>query len=185
MVGSDVRGGICLVDNGGKDYQRGGLLSSYEGIFEPIGIEFPFEVLVEPGVYLGVGKFYGVGQTIQEVRRCNSPLCLRNQFFPKAVHPALEILVVPNLVAIYLEELDARDGCILESRIYQQGGAEFVPLMVNPLLSRILSSGLHGFLCIIVITQESSPGGMRDIYQNPCDWEWTKYMWVRKSVSDK
>ena len=45
-----------------------------------------------------------------------------------------------NAVSVDLEELDARDGCILESRIDQQGGTEVGPLPVQPLLSRILSS---------------------------------------------
>ena len=46
-----------------------------------------------------------------------------------------------------LEDIDTRDGWILESRIERQGGIEFVPLMVQPLLSHILSSaGWHSFL---------------------------------------
>ena len=74
--------------------------------------------------------FSGVGQTIQEVGLCNHPPCLRNQFFPKSVLPALGVLGVPNLVAIDLKELNARDGCILERRIDQQGGTEVGPLLV-------------------------------------------------------
>ena len=65
------------------------------------------------------------------------PPCLRNRLFPKSVHPALGVLRVPNSVAVDLEELDARDGCILESRIDQQGSTEVSPLLVQPLLSRI------------------------------------------------
>ena len=61
---------------------------SDRGIFEVVGIEFPCEVLVEPSVRLGVSQFPGVGETIQEVGRCNRPPCLRNRFFPKSVHPA-------------------------------------------------------------------------------------------------
>ena len=72
---------------------------------------------------LGVSRFFGVGQTIQEVGRCNCPPCLRNRLFPKLVHPALGVLGVPNSVALGLEELDVRDGFILEIRIERQGGA--------------------------------------------------------------
>ena len=62
-----------------------------------------------------------------------------------------------NSVAVDLEELDTRDGWILESRIDQQGGTEVGPLPIQPLLSRILSSaGLHGVLRSADITQESS-----------------------------
>ena len=101
------------------DSQGGGHFSSDGGIFEPVGLELPREALVETDVCLGVGRFSGVRQTIQEVGRCNCPSCLRNRLFPKLVHPALGVLGVPNLVAVDLEELDARYGCILESRIDQ------------------------------------------------------------------
>ena len=89
------------------------------GIFEPVGLELPREALVKPGVCLGVSRFSGVGQTMQEVGRCNRPPCLRKQLFPKSAHLALEVLGVPNSVTVDLGELDARDGCILESRIDQ------------------------------------------------------------------
>ena len=57
-------------------------------------------------------------------------------------------------MAVDLEELDARDGWILESRIDRQGGIEVDPLPVQPLMLHILSSaGLHGFLCSVEITQ--------------------------------
>ena len=181
MVGSDVRGGSCLGENGVHNSQGGGLFSSDGGIFEPVGLEFLCEALVGPGVCLGVSRFSGAGQTIQEVGRCNRPPCLRNRFFPKSVHLALGVLVVPNLVAVYLEELDVRDGCILESRIDRQGGAEVGQLPVQPLLSHILNSaGSQGFLCSVEITQESSSSGEREICHEPCDWGWKTYMWVRK-----
>ena len=73
-------------------------------------------------------------------------------------------------MGIDLEELDARDGCILESRIDKQGGAEVRPLPVQPLLYHILGgASSHGFLCSIEITQESSSGGGREIYHKPCN----------------
>ena len=43
------------------------------GIFEAVGLELPCEALVEPSVRLGVSRFSGVGETIQEVGRCNRP----------------------------------------------------------------------------------------------------------------
>ena len=101
----------------------------------------------------------GIGQAIQELGRCNRPPCLRNHFFPKSVHPAIGVPGMTDPVAVYLEEFDARDGCILEIRIYQQGGTEVSPLMINPLLSRILGSAcFHGFLRSVKIMQEISSG---------------------------
>ena len=92
---------------------------------------------------------------------------------------------MPNAVAVDLEEIDARDGWILESRIDRQGGT-ISPLPVQPLLSRILSSaGSHGFLHSVEITQEISSGGGRVICYKPCNWGWTTGMWVRNLVSDK
>ena len=91
-----------------------------------------------------------------------------------------------NAVAVDLEKLDARDGCILESRIDQQGGTEVGPLPVQPLLSRILSSASsHIFLHSVEITQESSSDGRKEICHEPCNRGWTIDMWVRKLVSDK
>ena len=59
-----------------------------------------------------------------------------------------------------LEEFDERYGWILESRIEWQGGTEVSPLLVQPLLSLILSiDRLYGFLRSVDIMQESSSGG--------------------------
>ena len=171
MVGSGVGGGSCVGDDGLDDPEWDCLFSSDRGIFEAVGLELPCEALVESSVRLGVGRFSGVGETIQEVGRCNRPPCLRNRFFPKSVHPALGVFGVPDSVAVDLEELDARDGWILESRIDRQGGTEVGPLPVQPLLSRILSSaGSHGFLRSVEITQESSSRGGREICHEPCNW---------------
>ena len=186
MVGSGVRGGSCGGNDGVHDSQGDGVFSSDGGIFEPVGLELPCDALVEPGVCLRVGRFSGVGQTIQEVGHCNRPPCLRNQLCPKSVHPALGLLGMPNVVAVDLKELDTRDGWILESRIDQQGGIEVGPLPVQPLLSRILSSaGLQGLLCSIEIIQESSSGDEREICHELCTWGRTTDMWVKKLVSVK
>ena len=100
-----------------------------------------------------------------------SPPCRRNRLFPKSVHPVLKVLGMPNVVAVDLDEIDARDEWILESRIDQHGGTEVVPLPVQPLLSRILSSaGSHDFLRSVEITQESSSRGGREIFHEPYDW---------------
>ena len=73
-------------------------------------------------------------------------------------------------MAVDLEELDARNVWILESRIDQQGGAEVGPLLGQPLLSHILVSvGLHGFLRSVEIKQESSSGGRRQICNKLCN----------------
>ena len=63
------------------------------------------------------------------------------------MHPALVVLGVPDPIEVDMEEFDARDGWILEIRIDQQGGTEVGPLLIQPLLSHILSSaGLYGLL---------------------------------------
>ena len=186
VVGSGVGGGSCRGDDGVHNSQGGGLFSSDKGIFEPVGLELPCDALVEAGVCLDVGRFFGAGQTIQEVGRYNCPPCLKNRFFLKLVHLALGVLGVSNSVAVDLKELNTRDGWILESRIDQQGGTGVGSLPVQPLLSRILSSdGSHGLLRSVDITQESSSGGRREICHKPCDWRWTTDMRVIKSVSDE
>ena len=115
---------------------------------------------------LGAGRFSGVGQTIQEVGCCNRPPCLRNRFFPKSVHLALGLLGMSNLVAVDLEELDARDGWILESRINRQGSTEVGPRLLSCILS---SAGSHGFLRGVDMMQESISSGGREICHKPCD----------------
>ena len=100
------------------------------GILDSVGLELPCEVLVGPGVCLKVSWFSGFGKTIQEVVHCNHPPCLRNGLFLKSVHPAIEVLGVPNAVAVDLGDLDARYEWILESRIDQQGGTEVVLIPV-------------------------------------------------------
>ena len=61
VVGSGVRVGSCHGNDGVHNLQGGGLFLSDGGIFEPVGLEFPREALVEPGVCLGVGRFSGFG----------------------------------------------------------------------------------------------------------------------------
>ena len=68
-----VGGVICLGKYGLHDYQGGGFLSSDRGVLNPICLELPCEALVDPGVCLGVSRFSGIGQTIQEVGCCNLP----------------------------------------------------------------------------------------------------------------
>ena len=110
VVGSGVVGAGCSSADGVNYSQGDGFFSLDGGILDPIGLEFPCEALVDPGVCLRVGWFYGVGKTIQGVGRCNCPPCLRNRFFPISVHLALGVLGVPNTVAVDSEELDVRDG---------------------------------------------------------------------------
>ena len=130
VAGSGVGGGSFLVDDGLDDSEGDCLFLSDRGIFEAVALEFPCEALVEPSVCFGVSRFSGVRQTIQEVGRCNCPPCLRNRFFPKLFQMTFGVLGVPDLVAVDLEKVDARDGWILESRIDQQGGTEVGPLPV-------------------------------------------------------
>ena len=64
MVGSGVRGGSCLGEDGLENPEGDCLFSSDRGIFEAVGLELPCEALVESSVRLGVGRFSGVGETI-------------------------------------------------------------------------------------------------------------------------
>ena len=67
VVGSGVGGVSCCGNNGVHDSQGDGLFLLDGGILEPVGLELPCEALVETGVCLRVGWFYGAGETIQEV----------------------------------------------------------------------------------------------------------------------
>ena len=76
-----------------------------------------------------------------------------------------------DAVPVKLRDLGARDGWILDSRIYIEGGAEVAPLLVEPLMTSILcSSQLHGFMCSKEITQEIRSGGRREIFHELCGW---------------
>ena len=59
----------------------------------------------------------GIWEASQEVSRCNRSPCLRNRILTKSVHSVLGLLGVPDAVPVDLEDLNARDGWILESRI--------------------------------------------------------------------
>ena len=52
VVGFGFTGAGCRGDNIVNDSQGGGIFSSDGGILEPVGLEFPREALVEPGVRL-------------------------------------------------------------------------------------------------------------------------------------
>ena len=117
------------------------------------------ELYVQYNVGLGVGGIPGVSEAILEVGCCNLPVCLRKRLLPKLVHLALGVLGVSNAVPVDLEDLHARDGWILESRIDLEGDAEVTPLLVELLLASILcSSRSYSFLCSMEITQKSRSG---------------------------
>ena len=73
VVGSGVVGAGCSSADGVNYSQGDGFFSLDGGILDPIGLEFTCEALVDTGVCLRVGWFYGVGKTIQGVGRCNCP----------------------------------------------------------------------------------------------------------------
>ena len=58
------------------------------------------------------------------------PPCLKNRLFTKLVNPGLGVPAAMEPVAVDLDEFNARDGCILESSIDQQGGTEVSPLLI-------------------------------------------------------
>ena len=140
--------------------QRGRLFFFKWGVFDPIYFELPGKALVQSNVRLEIRGISRVGESNQEVSHCNHPPCLRKQLLPKSVHSALGVLGMTDLLTVDLEDLDGRDGWILESRIDQQGVAEVSPLLVDILMLHILSSSCpHGFLRSMDITQESRSGG--------------------------
>ena len=95
--------------------------------------------------------------------RRNRPPCIRNRLLPKPVHSELGVLGVSDAVPVDLEDLDARNGWILESRIDLKGGAEVAPLLVELLLAIILCSPRsHGFLRSVEIREESRSSGRRE-----------------------
>ena len=95
---------------------------------------------------------------------------------------------VSDKMPVELEESNARDGWILESRVYQQGRTEISPLLVQPLTYHIMiSARSHGFLNILEITQKSSSGGKGGggVYHKPRGGGYASEMWARNELSDK
>ena len=142
VSGFMIGGGGCCSHDGVDDAQPGGIFSFNWGVFNPICFEFPGKALDQSNASLGVRGLLRVRESHQEVGRQNHPPCLRNRLLPKSVHSALRVMGVTDSVPVDLEDLDVRDGWILESRIDRQGGAEVVPLLVDLMLSRILSCPL-------------------------------------------
>ena len=104
--------------DGVVDTQRDGIFLFNRGIFDIIYFDLPGELLVQSDVSLGARGDSGVGESCQEVGHLNHPTCLIKKLLPKLVHLALVVLGVTELVPIDLDYLDARDGWILESRVY-------------------------------------------------------------------
>ena len=57
-----------------------------------IGFKLAGEAAVQYSVGLGIWRFYGIGETIQEIDHCNCPPCLENQLFPKSVQVPLGVV---------------------------------------------------------------------------------------------
>ena len=72
-------------------------------------------------------------------------------------------------MTIDLEDLNAREGWLLESRIDPEGDAEVTPLLVVLLLASIFCIyRSHGFLRSMEIMQKSISGGGKEIFQELC-----------------
>ena len=148
-----------------------GMAFSYltKGSLIPYVLIFQTRRLSNPMRAWESGGFQGSGIPTRRWVAKIAPPCLRNRLLPKSFHLALGLLGVTDLVPIDLEDIDARDGQILENRVDQQGGAEVSPLLVELLLSHILSSSCsHGFLRSVEITQERRSGGGREICHKLC-----------------
>ena len=145
---------------------KGGCFFLFDQRFlNPVGFKLLGEPQVQSGVGLGVGGLPGVWEVIQEVGHCNRPPCLRNRLLPKSVNLALGLLGVSDAVPVDLEELDVRDGWILESKVDREGAAEVTPLLVEILLGSILCSyRSYSFLRSVEITQEIRSGDGREIF---------------------
>ena len=73
----------------------------------------------------------------------------------------------------------------MESRVDFEGVAEVAPLLVEPLLEKILcSSRFDGLLSGVEITQESRSGGGREIFHELCGWGYAEDMWTIREVSE-
>ena len=154
-----------------EDVECDSLFSFDWRVLKAVSFKLPGETSFRSGVGLGIGRFSWVGEAIQEVGRRNLPPCLRNRLFPKSVHVLLEVVGMLDSVSTYLQDFKLREGCILESRADQQGGAEVGPLPVQSLLARILCiSWTHGFLRSIEIMHESSCGVRRHSCHEMCGY---------------
>ena len=167
------------------DTKGGGFLPFDRRVLDPVCFKLTVESHVQSDIGLGVGGLPGVWEDSQEAGRRNHPPFLRNQPLPKSVRSALVVLDMSNVVPIDLEDLNARDGWILESRIDLEGGAEVAPLLVELLLAGILCFFRPiGFLCSVEITQESRSGGGRESFHKLFGWGYTADMWARREVSE-
>ena len=106
-------------------------------VLDPVGFKLPGESHVQSDVGLGVGGLPVIWEDIQEVGCRNRPPYLRNRLLPKSVHSALAVLGMSDVVPIDLEDLNARDGWILESTIDREGCREVAPLLVDILMASI------------------------------------------------
>ena len=103
--------------------------------------------------------------------RRNRPPCLRIRLLLRLFHSALGLMGMSDAVLVDLEDLNGRDGWILESRIDLKGVAEVAPLLVELLIASILcGSCSHGFLRSVDITQESRSGVGRESFHKLFSW---------------
>ena len=100
------------------DAQQGVLFLFNWGVFDPVCFDFPYGAIVQFDVSLGVKRGGGGGRGVLSGDGSpQSPPCLRNRLLPNSVYSALGLLGVTDSLPVDLEDLDARDGWILESRI--------------------------------------------------------------------
>ena len=82
------------------------------------------EAHVESSVGLSVWGISCVGEAIQEVIRRNLLIFLGKQLFPKLVQALIGIVSMSESVSEHLEDIDSREGLILQSRVDRKGGVE-------------------------------------------------------------
>ena len=85
-------------------------------VLNTVGFKLVGEASVQFGVGLGVWRLSRVREAIQEVGRHNRPPRLRNRLFTKSVQASLVVVDMSYPVHVYLNDLESREGRILESR---------------------------------------------------------------------
>ena len=106
------------------DIKGGGIIYLYRWGIDAVVFRLIGEAHVQSSVGLSVWGVSWVGEAIQELVCRNLLLCLGNQLFPKLVHIFLGIVSISYSVSVHLEDIDPREGIILESRVDQKGGVE-------------------------------------------------------------
>ena len=129
-----------MLPRGVNNSKRDRIFSLDRWFLDSIGLKFPGEAPIQAGLGLDAQTFYGIKEAIQKMGCCNCLSCLRKRLFLKLVQALLYAVGMLEYVSINMEDLESREGWILEMSIELQDGSEASPLPLNPLMLRILWS---------------------------------------------